>query len=469
MDRETIVLITLVAYKILLIMIGFWASRRTHTTEDFFIGGKALGPWVAAISSSASASSAWSLLGVSGAAFVMGLSALWLFPAAMLGYIFNWLWVAPRIRKLGNDTNAVTLTGLLAGDSVYSKKIIYSCTFIIVFSFAFYIASQFQAAGETFSTTFAMSSTNAIILGTLIILFYTLLGGFWAVSLTDTIQGVLMAITSFILPVAALIAVGGVDELFTQLQANYSTQQLSFFGEYSGFMAIAFVVGLLGIGLGGCGQPHVVNRFMAIKDEKALKMARYIGIAWPIIVIGGMLVLGLCGRVLLPQISGNEQILFSVTNLLFPTIVAGIFVAAVLSAIMSTADSQLLVSASSLSYDLPLKIAKYKQLLISRLTVVVMCLLSMLIALLAPEAIFSRVLFAWAAIGSAFGPLLIVLLVGFQVKGINRLIAITLGFGLTVYFNWQPNSPGDILERVLPFFLSFAIAYAGRIKQKSQS
>ena len=462
MDRASIVLITLVCYKLVLVAIGFWASKRTHSSEDFFIGGKTLGPWVAATSSSASASSAWSLLGVSGAAFSLGLSAIWLFPAVVLGYAFNWLWIAPRIRRLGNDNNAITLTELLAGNDSFSKAIVYCCTFIIVFSFSFYIAAQFQAAGGTFATTFGMESSTAIITGAVIILIYTLLGGFWAVSLTDTLQGLLMAVTSIALPIAALLAVGGVGELLSQLPQHYSDTQWAITAEHSGWLSLAFVAGLLGVGLGNCGQPHVVNRFMALKDEQAVKVGRYIGIGWPIIVIGGMLILGWCARILLISADNNEQVLFGVTNLLFPPIIAGIFVAAVLSAIMSTADSQLLVSASSLSHDLKLKGSTVQQLFISRLTVASMCVLSLLIALFAPEAIFSRVLFAWAAIGSAFGPLLIVLLMGQPIKGAYRLAAVFFGFSLTVYFNWQPNSPGDVLERVLPFFIALAIAWLGR-------
>lgn len=469
MSRESAVLYTLICYKVVLIAIGFWASKRTKSTEDFFIGGKTLGPWVAATSSSASASSAWSLLGVSGAAYTLGYSALWLFPAVVLGYTFNWLWVAPRLRQLGNETKSVTLTEVLAGKDKFTRPVVYLCSFIIVFSFAFYIAAQFQAAGGTFATTFEMESYSAIILGTVIILIYTLLGGFWAVSLTDTLQGLLMALTSVVLPIAALIAVGGFTALTDGLNQQFTPEQLSFTGVHAGVMAAAFIVGLLGVGLGNCGQPHVVNRFMALRDEQAVNVGKYIGIGWPIVVIGGMLLLGLCGRVLVPMTGDNEQILFSVTNLLFHPIIAGIFIAATLSAIMSTADSQLLVSASSLSYDLKINASATKQLLISRLTVFAMCLISLVIALYAPEAIFSRVLFAWAALGSAFGPLLIVLLMGYQVQGKYRLLAIATGFLLTIYFNWQENSPGDILERVFPFFAALTVAYIGRKPKKNSS
>jgi sodium/proline symporter len=334
-----------------------------------------------------------------------------------------------------------------------------------VFSFSFYIAAQFQAAGGTFSNTFNMNSSNAILLGASIILIYTLLGGFWAVSVTDTIQGLLMAVCALILPIVALIEVGGVSSLTQQLSVLYTPSQLSLTQNFTGWLGISFVIGMLGVGLGYTGQPHVLNRFMAIKDEQSLKVGKYIGIGWPIIVYGGMLVLGLCARVLIPQAENNEQVLFGVTELLFHPIIAGVIIAAVLSAIMSTADSQLLVSASSLSYDLKLEGSVKKQLFISRITVTAMCLISLLISLYAPDAIFSRVLFAWAAIGSGFGPLIIMILAGYNIKGGYRLLAIFSGFTLTVYFNWQPNSPGDVLERVLPFIIAGVIAFMGREKR----
>jgi sodium/proline symporter len=462
MGREMVILVTLIGYKILLIGIGLWASKRTQTSQDFFIGGKTLGPWVAAISSSASASSAWSLLGVSGAAYSMGLSALLLFPAIVGGYIFNWLWLAPKIRVLGNKTGAITLTQLLSGNGKYAKAIVIACSIAIIFSFAFYVAAQFQAAGGTFSSSFGMSTERAVITGTLIILIYTLLGGFWAVSVTDTVQGMLMAAVAIMLPLVALWEIGGLGALIKALPEVYSSAQLSFSGEFYGWAAFAFVIGMLGIGLGNPGQPHVVNRFMAIENDSDMKTAKWVGIGWPIIVYGGMLLLGLCARVLLPVNANSEQVLFDLTNLLFHPIVASVIVAAVLSAIMSTADSQLLVAASSLSYDLKPASKPSNSLLWSRCTVVIMCMVSLLIALFAPEAIFSRVLFAWAAIGSAFGPLLIVILCGYKVSGKFRLAAILIGFCGTVAFNWQANAPGDILERVLPFVLSFAIVWWGR-------
>ncbi len=464
MDYHYAVLITLISYKVLLIGIGLWSNQRNSNTQDYFIGSHSLGPWVAAVSSAASASSAWSLLGMSGAAYVMGVSAAWIPPGIICGYIFNWFWLAPKLQKLSHEKKSVTLTELLAEDTgKYKQLITFVCAFAIIFAFSFYIAAQFQAAGKTFASTFDMSMTTSIILGTSIILIYTLLGGFWAVSITDTLQGLLMAATSLLLPIYALLAIGGPTELWQQMHLVFSEQQLNSFGSHSGMLAIGFILGLMGIGLGNCGQPHVVNRLMAIKSQAAIKQGRIIAVTWATLVYGGMVIVGWSAKVLIDPVADQEQAFFALTTSLFSPIIAGIIIAAVLSAIMSTADSQLLVSASALSYDV-VKIEDHKKaLLFSRLTVVLMCVASTLIALYAPEDIFTRVLFAWNALGAAFGPLLVVRVCSKRVQGSYALAAICTGFFLTIALSFMPSAPGDYIERLVPFFLALAIAWWGRI------
>lgn len=465
MTYSTSVLITLIIYKILLISIGFWSHKRTSNTDDYFIGGRSLGPWVAAISSAASASSAWSLLGMSGAAYVMGLSAIWIAPFIVLGYVFNWLWIAPKLQKMACEKQAVTLSELLASDTgKYARPILWLSSICIVFAFSFYVAAQFQAAGDTFSSTFDVSMQSSIILGTIIILVYTLLGGFWAVSITDTLQGLLMAFTALLLPISAVMTIGGVSELWLQMQQAFTLTQMQLTGPHTGWVAVAFVFGLFGIGLGYPGQPHVVNRLMAMKDQKTVKQGRIIAILWAIIVYGGMIVVGWSAKVLLAPVENQEQALFQLTSMLFSPVMAGIIIAAILSAIMSTADSQLLVSASAVSYDIAQNKNHPNSLLYSRLTVVVISVVSMLIALYAPEDIFSRVLFAWGALGSAFGPLLIVKLMSHSVRGVNAFAAVLVGFSLSVILSLFPSPPGDYLERLLPFTIAFIIAFAGRNK-----
>jgi sodium/proline symporter len=471
MTRAQAILITLVTYKIALVVIGLWASRRTHDDADFFLGGRKLGPWVAALSASASSSSAWTLLGVSGAAYAWGLSALWLFPATVSGFMINWLWVAPRLMPLSRRNQSLTLTEFVAGersDRLF-PTIIRLSSAVVVFSFLFYIAAQFQAAGHAFASSFGLPTNTSIAIGVGIIILYTLLGGFWAVSVTDSLQGLMMAMTAVILPIVALVFVGGFGALAEGLREVSSAAEMSLTGPYTGIVALGFILGTLGIGLGYPGQPHVVNRFMALRDPKALSHGRLIAIGWAVIIYSGMLLLGLCGRVLFTTIPNHEQIFFQTANEILPPVVAGVMIAAVLSAIMSTADSQLLVAGSAISWDwrragLSETGSEQHSLGATRLVVLLVSVVAMLIAMFAPAAIFSRVLFAWHAIGSAFGPILILRLLGWKIDSRAVLASIATGFGLTVIFNLFPDAPGDWVERLVPLVAAFAVAASGRRK-----
>jgi len=469
MSRAQAILLTLVAYKVALVAIGVWASRRTHDTSDFFLGGRRLGAGVAALSASASSSSAWTLLGVSGAAYAWGVSALWLFPATVSGFLVNWLWVAPRLMRESREDDSLTLTAFLAGDrdEPWTPAIIRLSSAVILFSFLFYVAAQFQAAGHAFASSFALGEDWAIAIGVAIIVLYTLLGGFWAVSVTDTLQGLLMAGTAIVLPLVALAGVGGFGELAEGLRRVSASGEMSLTGGRGLVLGTAFVLGTLGIGLGYPGQPHVVNRFMALRDPRALARGRVVAILWAVAVYAGMLLLGLCGRVLFADLPDGEQVFFEAANAMLPAVVAGVMIAAVLSAIMSTADSQLLVAASAVSYDLDRASRRAgpapRGLGRSRLVVLGISLVAMLLAMLAPAAIFSRVLFAWHALGSAFGPPLVVRLAGYRIAPRALFAAIATGFGLTVLLHWfTPDAPGDWIERLVPLALAFAVAWAGR-------
>ncbi len=464
MDRTTSVLITLVFYNLILVGVGLWARGRNKNVADFFLAGRGLGPWVAAISASASSSSAWTLLGVSGAAYAWGIPALWLFPATVGGFLLNWVWVAPRLKRLAQSENAVTLSEVVApaGIGPQRKLILRIAAAIIVFCFTFYIASQFEAAGKAFESVFSISKQTSIIIGAAIVLLYTLLGGFWAVSVTDSIQGVLMVVASIVLPAVALSAVGGFGDLANGLAA------IGDVGSPMGTSAIVtvfFVIGLFGIGVGYPGQPHVVNRFMALKDDNALRQGRVIALAWAVIVYAGMLLLGLSARVLFADLGDSEQVLFHTATELLPAVISGVMLAAVLSAIMSTADSQLLVAASAISYDWNLADGnRGGGLAGTRTTIVAVLILATTLALVWRADIFSRVLFAWSAAGSAFGPILIMRLVGRTVSSTATLAAMVTGFGLTVLISLFPNTPGDVAERLLPFFIAIIIARMGSTK-----
>lgn len=463
MDRNLAVILTLVVYQVLMLGIGLWAIRRTRDTEDFFLGGRKLGPLVAAISASASSSSAWTLLGVSGAAYLWGVSAVWLFPATLMGFLINWGLVAPRLERLARQSGVLTLSELVAGNPLDPgfKRNIRLCSLIILFSFLFYVAAQFQAAGDAFANTFDWSARISLLVGAGIIVTYTLLGGFWAVSVTDTLQGLMMALSAVLIPVVALIAAGGPAEVWHGLQ-ELGPPLASLSGSHGWFLGFFFVLGTLGIGMGYPGQPHVVNRFMAMRSAKEIPQARAIAIGWALLVYSGMLVLGWSGRVLFGGLEANEQIFFEVANQLLPPVLAGVMIAAVLSAIMSTADSQLLVASSSVAYDWQLaKRGRKSSILYARLVVIVLSILSVMLAMFAPEAIFSRVLFAFHALGSSFGPILLIRIFKGQVSSNAVYQSLLAGVGLTILLNWLPDTPGDFAERLVPFGVAFALAWRG--------
>jgi len=465
MDQWQVILITLIAYKVVLVAFGIWGQRRTRDGVDFFLGGRKLGPVVAAISASASSSSAWTLMGVSGAAYLGGLSAIWLFPACVGGFCLNWYGLAPSLRGLSHRTGALTMTEVIAGPPGRPFRVAISVTasVIILVSLGCYVSSQFKAAGKTFSETFGLSMESSILIGSGIVVFYTLLGGFWAVSLTDTLQGFMMALAAVLLPVAALIHVGGPGGLIEGLGRVEQAGFTSLVKNMPLFSGIGFVLGTLGIGLGYPGQPHVVNRFMALKEgEGAARVARRVAIGWAVLIYAGMILLGLAGRVLYPKIGDNETIMLAVTNDLFPPVVAGIVLAAILSAIMSTADSQLLVAASSVTHDLrfgresPEHLVRY-----SRIVVVGLSAGAVVAALFVQETIFRWVLFAWSAMGSAFGPLLLVTALRGPVPPERSLFAMLMGFSLSVAGYLGPKlgylETGGFYDRVIPFAVALLI------------
>ncbi len=464
MTNTTAILITLIIYKVVLILIGLWANKRTQSTSDYFLGGRKLGPWVAALSASASSSSAWTLLGVSGAAYLWGLPAIWLFPATLSGFMLNWFWVAPRLSVHGQKVGAITLTDVLAtsdgGETV--KELRWMASAIILFCFVFYVASQFDAAGQSFQSTFGMDKNSSIILGAGIILIYTLLGGFWAVSVSDTLQGIMMALSAIILPIVA-VTNAGVEAMINNLsgQALFSSHT-----GMGGIIALGFILGTMGIGIAYPGQPHVVNRFMAIEGDKKIKQGRAIAIGWALIIYPGMIFLGWAGRVI-TDIAGHEQILIVLGNQLLPPVLAGIILAAVLSAIMSTADSQLLVAASSVSHDLKERKEEHS-LHHTRIVVTIICVVAVVMAIAVDKSIYSRVLFAFSAMGAAFGPLLLGRMLG-GVPRIHAIAAMFSGFVLTLIFYYIDFKPeGNPLERLVPFAVAMLIVQLGRQYKKQK-
>jgi sodium/proline symporter len=455
-----VVLATLVVYKILLILIGLWAQRRVSSEQDFFLAGRQVGPWVAAVSYCASAASAWTLLGMSGLAFAIGLSALWVALGAVLGCAFSWWVVAPRVMAISGRQQLLSATEFIAlGSSGRQRqRIIALVSAIILFCFLIYIASQFQGAGNTFAATFNMTSGSSIALGGAIILLYTLLGGFWAVSVTDTLQGLLMILAAILLPVAALVELGGPAAFWSALTARAGDQYMSLTGGSVGLLAAGMLAGSLAVGISSLGQPHLVARFMALRDTRALRLGQIIATGWYAVVFFGMCLVGLAGRLLVGATENPEQIFFALNAALFPSVLGAVLLAAVLSAIMSTADSMLLVAGTTVAHDLGVT-GRHRAhaLLVSRLVIAALSVAAILVAIYIPATIFQRVLFAWVAIGSALGPVILCRALGRAPPPSRILPAIATGFVAAVACYLLPDTPGDLLERSLPFALGLAV------------
>ncbi len=410
MERSTAILIALSAYFTGLLALGAVARTKTRDSAGFYLGGRTLGPWVAALAANASSSSAWSLVGTSGFAYLHGLPALWLLPGCVGGFVLNWMVVAPRLRSATGD--AVTLTEFLAGPpgTPWRAPIVWVSSLLTLGSLLVYVAAQMQAAGAAFAHAFPLSAWLGVVLGAVVTVAYTLLGGYLAASITDTLQGLLMAAVAVVVPTAAVVHLGGFGELFTALERTAGPDYLSVVGRREGFVAVGFAMGLCGIGLGYPGQPHAVNKFMGMAPGASMRVARTVGIGWAVLLYCGMIVLGWAARAAWQLPTGqNEDALYVASARLFPPLLDGVVLASILAAIMSTVDSQLLVCASCVTHDLRASSRDEKGLLArARATVLVIGVGATVAALLLPKNVFDNVLFAWAALGSAFGPLLIV-------------------------------------------------------------
>lgn len=454
---------TLLAYLVLLLAIGLWARKRVGDSADFHLAGRQLGPAVAALSASASSSSAWTLLGMSGAAYAWGLQALWLIPAVVSGFAINWYLVAPRLLRRSHANGALTLVEHLADGmpARQARGFRILGALVILFCFTFYVAAQFQAAGTAIATVLPVSATLAMVVGAIVVVGYVFLGGFWAASVTDAVQGVMMLFVALVLPAVALVAVGGPTGLWEGLVALGDPALLRLVDQPGLLMAMVFVAGLFGIGLGYPGQPHVVNRFMALRSAHDIKLGRRIALGWAALIYVGMVILGWSGRVLLPELTDAESVLLQASVALLPAVLGGLVTGGVLAAIMSTADSQLLVAAGSVSHDMRPRSLSLRT---DRIVVIVLGVAAVVLALYFPSTIFRRVLFAWQALGNAFGPLLLVSLWIGAVAPSYRLAAMLSGFGLTVLISFFPQAPGNAVERLVPFLVSLLLAWWGTRK-----
>jgi len=412
METKLITIISFSVYTVFIIGLGIYSARHSKRNHiDFFLAGRNLGAWLTSISASASSESGWVMLGLVGAAFSQGIGAFWLIPGCLAGIYVNWFIVADRIRDYSNRNSVVTISDYFSSKIVKHKHFIRFLSAAIIFIAMFvYVSAQFIAAGKAFNSVFNIPYRHGVLIGAIIILIYAVAGGFRAVVWTDFIQGSLIVFTLVIMPFLILFRVGGISPLLSVLK-NQDTSLLSLTGGNTGFALIGFILGWAGIGLGYPGLPHVLVRFIASKNKVSIKRGGIIALFWAFFVFSGAIMLGLTTRVYFLSLADAEQALPIAAVQLMPGILSGLVLAAVLGAIASTADSQLMVAASCLANDVIKRLKKNLkdtgQLIVNRLSVLIVGLSALIFAYLEEKVIFTFVLYAWAVLGAAFGPVII--------------------------------------------------------------
>ena len=454
---------TFIAYLIMMLAIGVIAYKRTSNSTDYFLGGRSLGPWPAALSAGASDMSGWLLLGLPGYAYAAGFEAFWLAGGLLVGTWANWLISAKRLRTYSITTESLTLPEFLSRRFNDNSKLIQTISaFFILLFFLFYTSSGLVAGGKLFETVFGLDYTTAVIIGTVCVVSYTLFGGFLAVSWTDLVQGLLMSAALLIVPIAAMN--GGLGQLSSDLH-NINPELLTLWNDAKGepLSAIA-IISLAAWGLGYFGQPHILARFKATRSNKDLTTARRIAVIWTALSMVGAMLVGLVGLIYVtnsgaPKLDDGEKIFMLLVNAMFHPVIAGILLAAILAAIMSTADSQLLVSSSAMAEDL------YKQILkkdatseeivrVGRFAVILISLIALVLAMTPDSSVLGLVSYAWAGFGAAFGPAIVLSLYWPRMNRNGALAGIVVG-GVTIVL-WKQFTGGwfDVYEIVPGIILS---------------
>jgi len=449
-----------------MVWIGVRNYSKTDSLSDYILGGRKLNSWVTAMSAQASDMSGWLLIGLPGTAYVIysgTQEAIWTAIGLWLGTYLNWLFVAKRLRKYTYiSKNSITLPDFFENrfrDVRHILRVV-SGVFIVIF-FLVYTASQFAAGGKLFNTIFEINYTTGLIIGAAIILIYTALGGFNAVCITDTIMGITMFIALMVVPIVAVVRMGGTDELSIRLAA-LTPEELGFIPKINGHINVMLLASCLGWGLGYFGQPHILARFMGIESPNEIKQSRRIAMVWVSITLVAAICVGVIGKAMLPNLADGETVYMSIINGMFHPVISGLLMTAILAAIMSTASSQLLVSAASVSRDIYATIFKKdidgpQIVWASRFTVAIISVVAILLALNPNSSVFDLVSCAWGGFGAAFGPLILFALFWKRMT-LPAAIAGMIAGGVTDLI-WYNMSGGifDIYEIIPGFVVSTVV------------
>ncbi|MCX7833053.1 MAG: sodium/proline symporter [Ignavibacteria bacterium] len=458
----------------IVLIISFISARRVKTTHDFILGGKKFSGVSLALSERATGESAWLLLGLTGEAYLIGFQAIWIALGCVIGIGFIWFVMGNRLREKTEKYDAYTVPGLLSKHFPGSEKLIgILSAIIVVFFFTFYIAAQFSGGGKILQDTFGLNPFWGMMLSSVIVIFYCMIGGFITVVVTDIFQSILMMFTLIILPVILILTAlsQNIDALHTLAISGKTS-----FVEGTGFAGILFVISGLSWAFGYTGQPQLLSRMMAIKNEQDVKYAKWTAIFWTLLAYLGALTIGYMGIVFVKNgiinaeqtglIKDYEVILPVLINFFTTPIVAGLLLSGVISAMMSTASSEIIISSSAVTEDIYMNLKsksstekiEHSKLWLNKIVTLTVGVIALILAITVKDTVYGLVSYAWSGIGSSFGPALILLLFWKRLSRVGVVASLISGTISTIIWKNFLLTPTGISERLGSYIFALLMA-----------
>ncbi len=467
MKQSTVAIVMLCLAAALLLLGAMRAARRLHSASDFFIGGRRGDVVITALSHTANAMPPWLLLIVTGSAFAWGLSAIWMWAALVLGFLLNWFFVALRLRAAAASEKALSVLQILsfeAGDRL-QLMIRLSASLIMVVALLLLAAAQLHAAAGLAEANLGLSPIVVMVCAGVAMMLYVLIGGYPAASMGDVAAVMIMLVVALLVPFVAVTAADGMAQITIGFAA-LGPEANDWFAGRSGVVALAFTLGVCATGFALTGQPHALGRFMAARDARTLQQARWVSLGYVLVVPWMMLLCGWCAKVLYEGLQDPSQALFAIGARSLPPWLSATITTAMLCALITSMGGPLLAAAASLALDLR-SIQQRASLTLAHIALLLCAVITLVLALYAREEFLQQSMLALSLMGSSIGPLLLVRLSGKRVRPGSTLGALWAGALLTLVFHLLPDSPGDFLERVVPFVAALGIALTGGERRNS--
>ena len=473
--------ISIVVYLVGMLVIGWMCAKKNSSVDDFYLGGRKLGPLVTAMSAEASDMSSWLLMGLPGLAYVFGLAeASWTAIGLAIGTYLNWLIVARRLRRYSHQLDAITVPQFFSKRWGDERSILAAISAVVIIVFFIpYLASGFSACGKLFASLFGIDYVTAMVVSAAVVVIYTVMGGFLAASTTDLVQSIVMTVALIVILGFGTAQAGGVGAVMDNAQsmAGYLSLTSTFDPATGGSTPYSTltIFSLLAWGLGYFGMPHILLRFMAIEDERKLKLSRRIATSWVVISMGVAIIIGVVGNAMtsagaLGELADSETIIVQIASLLsqfgiLPALLAGVVLAGILAATMSTADSQLLAASSSVSQNLGceflrLNLSGKRGVIVARTTMVVISIIAAFLARDPESSVFRVVSFAWAGFGAAFGPAMLMALFWKRSNKWGALAGMVVGGAMVFIWKFLIAPMGGVwaIYELLPAFICATVA-----------